>query len=259
MGKTGRWLKHFFTGKKDSHKEKIKANKSTDIAFVGDGSTANENCPATPISIPQSSMNPKEKGRWSFRRSSATAPRESHSAEVTANGQQPPVLQANSDDQQKQHAMAVAAATAAATDAALAAAQAAAAVIRLTAAAATGTPSIMEEAAAIRIQSVFRSYLAQKALKALKGLVKLQALVRGHLVRKQAKATLRCMQTLVTLQAKVLAQRLITEDMKPMIPTPPNNRSSTPNARFLQAHHVRSLESYKINIPMIPSVKSFLR
>jgi len=37
--------------------------------------------------------------------------------------------------------------------------------------------------------------------------VKLQALVRGHLVRKQATETLRCMQALVIAQARACAQR----------------------------------------------------
>ena len=38
--------------------------------------------------------------------------------------------------------------------------------------------------------------------------MKLQALVRGHLVRKQATATLRCMQALVTVQTRAWAQRI---------------------------------------------------
>lgn len=38
--------------------------------------------------------------------------------------------------------------------------------------------------------------------------MKLQALVRGHNVRKQAKMTLRCMQALVRVQARVLDQRI---------------------------------------------------
>ncbi|KAF5442724.1 hypothetical protein F2P56_035351 [Juglans regia] len=104
----------------------------------------------------------------------------------------------------RNHAIAVAVATAAAAEAAVAAAQAAAKVVRL---AGYGRHS-KEERAATFIQSCYRGYLARRALRALKGLVRLQALVRGHNVRKQSQMTMRCMQALVRVQARVRARRL---------------------------------------------------
>ncbi|KAG0481300.1 hypothetical protein HPP92_011809 [Vanilla planifolia] len=68
--------------------------------------------------------------------------------------------------------------------------------------------NVKEEWAATIIQTAFRAFLARRALRALKGLVRLQALVRGHAVRKQAAITLRCMQALVRVQARVRARRV---------------------------------------------------
>ncbi|XP_023536372.1 protein IQ-DOMAIN 1-like [Cucurbita pepo subsp. pepo] len=67
---------------------------------------------------------------------------------------------------------------------------------------------VRQEWAAIRIQTAFRGFLSRRALRALKGVVRLQALVRGRLVRKQAAITLRCMQALVRVQARVRARHV---------------------------------------------------
>ncbi|CAN6973287.1 unnamed protein product [Brassica oleracea var. botrytis] len=65
-----------------------------------------------------------------------------------------------------------------------------------------------EEAASILIQTVFRGYLARRALRGTRGLVRLKLLMEGSVVKRQAANTLKCMQTLSRVQSQIRARRI---------------------------------------------------
>ncbi|XWS55783.1 hypothetical protein CRYUN_Cryun09bG0030300 [Craigia yunnanensis] len=70
-----------------------------------------------------------------------------------------------------------------------------------------------EEVAAIQIQTAFRVYLAKRALRALRGLVRLKSLMEGPVVKRQAASTLRCMQTLSRVLCQIRTRRIrMTEE-----------------------------------------------
>ncbi|KAK4435279.1 protein IQ-DOMAIN 20 [Sesamum alatum] len=169
---------------------------------------------------PTHNQKPSPKKKWSFTKShKGKDPLKLHQAVVPG---------ADTDDEASKHAIAVAAATAAVAEAAVAAAQAAAAVVQLTSsgrnisvAGSVGDASAAqsgagygsrEEWAAVTIQSHFRAYLSRRALRALKALVKLQALVRGHLVRKQTAYVLRRLQALLRAQVRARTGRILISE-----------------------------------------------
>ncbi|KAK4480303.1 hypothetical protein RD792_013372 [Penstemon davidsonii] len=111
------------------------------------------------------------------------------------------------ENEQNRHAYSVALATAVAAEAAVAAAHAAAEVVRLTVAT-HNMGKTKEEIAATKIQAVFRGFMARRALRALRGLVRLKTLIGGQSVKRQAASTLKCIQTLSRVQSEIRARRI---------------------------------------------------
>nr|XP_043640166.1 protein IQ-DOMAIN 17-like [Erigeron canadensis] len=153
------------------------------------------------------------KRRWLFRKSSIssvqiqTQVKDNYKTSIINDDV---VVQPKHDDtnhaaQEEKHAILMAAATIKAAEAAATTAHAAAEIIRLTTR--PSTISVKHHFAAILIQTSFRGYLARRALRALKGIVMLQAVIRGQNVRKQATVTLRCMQALIRVQSRLQDQR----------------------------------------------------
>ncbi|XP_052134616.1 protein IQ-DOMAIN 13 [Oryza glaberrima] len=69
-------------------------------------------------------------------------------------------------------------------------------------------PPDRARAAAVAIQSAFRGYMARRNYRSLRGLIRLQGVVRGPSVRRQTAHAMRCMQMLVRVQSQVRASRV---------------------------------------------------
>ncbi|GJZ44850.1 reverse transcriptase zinc-binding domain-containing protein [Tanacetum coccineum] len=114
----------------------------------------------------------------------------------------PEVKVKDSEEDQKQHTMALAVAMTAAAEAAVAAANAAAELARLVAMSEDMGMRI-RTAAAVKIQSFYRAHLAWKALIGLRGVVKLQAVIRGQIVRQNVMNNLKNTHQLKVHQIRV--------------------------------------------------------
>ncbi|KAD5508588.1 hypothetical protein E3N88_16291 [Mikania micrantha] len=65
-----------------------------------------------------------------------------------------------------------------------------------------------EEVAAIKIQTIYRGYMARRALWGLRGLVRLKTVVEGPCAKRQMVNTLKCIQSLSHLQAQISYRRI---------------------------------------------------
>ncbi|KAI7744381.1 hypothetical protein M8C21_013834 [Ambrosia artemisiifolia] len=161
----------------------------------------------------------------------------------------------NENEESNKHAVAVAAATAAVVDAAVAAAQAAAEVVRMTSR--TAGYGGREHLAAIKIQSCFRAYLARRARRALKALVRLQAVVRGHILRKQTADMMRRLQALVRAQARARALRSQITDHHSTNTKPHFHHHGPPTPEKLE--HVPHTRHHHSSISKRNNSKSYAR
>ncbi|CAA7016656.1 unnamed protein product [Microthlaspi erraticum] len=67
---------------------------------------------------------------------------------------------------------------------------------------------LVKKASAVKIQAAFRGYMARMSFRALKGLVRLQGVVRGHSVKRQTMNAMKYMQLLVRVQTQVQSRRI---------------------------------------------------
>ncbi|KAH7283530.1 hypothetical protein KP509_34G011600 [Ceratopteris richardii] len=95
-----------------------------------------------------------------------------------------------------------------------------------------------EDWAAIKIQTAFRAYLARKAFRALRGLVRLQAIFRGHIVRRKASRTFQCMQALLRVQTRIREMRMKAYE----------NGGGVARSNLLQQHKQESSNEQKENL-----------
>ncbi|WVY93370.1 hypothetical protein V8G54_032458 [Vigna mungo] len=186
MGKASKWIRNFLLGKKDEKIKKIDALCSEDIKSSNTGSLI---------------VSPKVKRRWSFGKLTGgriTSKIVGHKLSRSFDSGESAKLQIQALLETK-------------------------ASRRLP----TPLPRTYKDKnkAATKIQAGFRSYLARRALHALRGLVKLQALVRGHLVRKQTTATLRGMHALMAIQVRARIHRIqMAEEVNLLVKQPPQHR-----------------------------------
>ncbi|KAJ4904189.1 Protein IQ-DOMAIN 14 [Raphanus sativus] len=66
---------------------------------------------------------------------------------------------------------------------------------------------LVQHASATKIQAAFRGYTARRSFRALKGLVRLQGVVKGYSVKRQTVNAMKYMQKLVRVQSKIQSHR----------------------------------------------------